>query len=499
VVVDLEVASNVPAGLVGVGGAPGEGVVVKAGASAVEPAVVEDSLGQLRLNVDQGKQANGGAAASVLGNIAKEEGDSTDNFVRLLRTNRSAKLSATSAADGSLWIFFGTDSGFEAMTSVYFTRATFVVAPLPAPNLSLVAGDFLGNFESDLLRGQVSLKIAKGGSFSGTMLTPGGKVSFREKFSSDGVASVSTKLLQGTLSLLLKTSGLADGVWDASDEVFIEAILRTGGEEIPLELRPAARKGGSVAPLVGSRINTLFESLGNSGVDFGHGFAGAAVANGGMVKISGSLADGTKLSGSARMVEDGVGGWKLPVAMPLASVKGFLHGEAAIASIPEAEGFHLKSEEPWTWIRPANSRAKAFPSGFTEELNVRGREWKWTKGTSALGGNSANFTLDLNFGNETGGFIPLVGVDGISGTLGASNKPVWPSTPPKGFTMAITPATGLVSGKIPGTQNGKSVMLPYQGMLFPRDIPLESGGSVRGAGFVSSKDSPAGSMIMTLD
>jgi hypothetical protein len=65
--------------------------------------------------------------------------------------------------------------------------------------------------------------------------------------------------------------------------------------------------------------------------------------------------------------------------------------------------------------------------------------------------------------------------------------------------MAITPATGLVSGKIPGTQNGKSVMLPYQGMLFPRDIPLESGGSVRGAGFVSSKDSPAGSMIMTLD
>jgi hypothetical protein len=55
--------------------------------------------------------------------------------------------------------------------------------------------------------------------------------------------------------------------------------------------------------------------------------------------------------------------------------------------------------------------------------------------------------------------------------------------------MAITPATGLVSGKIPGTQNGKSVMLPYQGMLFPSDMPLESGGSVRGAGFVADSAS----------
>jgi hypothetical protein len=143
-VVDLEVASNVPAGLIGVGGAPGEGVFVKAGASAVEPVVVEDSQGQLRLNVDQGKQANGGAAASVLGNIAKEEGDSTDNFVRLLRTNRSAKLSATSGADGSLWIFFGTDSGFEATTSVYFTRATFVAVPLATPSPSPQASPVQG-------------------------------------------------------------------------------------------------------------------------------------------------------------------------------------------------------------------------------------------------------------------------------------------------------------------------------------------------------------------
>jgi cyclophilin family peptidyl-prolyl cis-trans isomerase len=482
VVVDLEVASNVPAGLVGVGGAPGEGVVVKAGASAVEPVVVEDSEGQLRLNVDQGKQANGGAAASVLGNIAKEEGDTTNNFVRLLRTNRSAKLSATSAADGSLWIFFGTDSGFEAMTSVYFTRATFVVAPLPAPNLSLVAGDFLGNFESGLLRGQVSLKIGKSGSFSGTILTPGGKVAFREKFSTAGQASVPVTSLQGTLSFLLKTSDLGDGKWDAGDEVFIEAVLRTGGEEIPFELRPAARKGGTSAPLVGSRINTLFESLGNSGVDFGHGFAGVAVGKHGAVRFTGSMADGTKLSGSARMVEDGEGGWKLPVALQLAPVKGFLHGEVAVASLPGVGGLHLESSAPWNWIRPPNPKAKSFAAGFEEKLSVKGRVWNWTKGTSALGGSSANFTLTLS---APSGFEIAGGAERLSGSLGASNKPNWSTLPPKAFTMKITPTSGLVSGKLPGKLDGKAAVLSYQGLIFPSDMELDSGTAVRGAGFIS--------------
>jgi hypothetical protein len=363
----------------------------------------------------------------------------------------------------------------------------------------LLTGDFLGNFQGDAGHGQVALKIGKGGSFSGSILTPGGRVTFREEFSAGGQASVPVSSPQGTLLLSLKTSGLGDGKWDSGDEVFIEAVLRIGGQEIPLDLRPTPRKGGQGAPLVGKTINTLLESRNDSEKGFGFGFTGVKPGKDGVFRFTGALADGTKLSGSARAVEDGAGGWKLPVAMPLASVKGFLHGEAAIDSSPSAEGFHLESGQPWTWIRPVNAKAKAFPAGFTEELNVRGREWTWSKGTSALGGNSANFTLDFNFGNQTGGFIPLVGVDGISGTLGSSNKPLWTSTPPKGFAMTIMPTNGLVSGKIPGTQNGKSVMLPYQGMLFPSDMPLVSGGSVRGAGFVSSKNCPGGAMIMTLD
>jgi hypothetical protein len=455
---------------------------VKAGASAVEPMAVEDSEGWLRWNIDKGNQSNGGKAASVLGNIAKE-GDSTNNFVRLLRTNRSAKLSATSAADGSLWIFFGTDSGFEGATSVYFTRATVVATP---PILSGVAGDFLGNFKGDPLRGQTALKIGKGGSFSGTMLTPAGRIAFREKFSPVGVASVPFSSPQGTLSLSLKTSGLGDGKWDVGDEVFVEAVLQIGEEEISFELRPAARKGGPSAPLAARRINTLLESLGKSGVDFGHGFAGAAVGKDGAVRFTGSLADGAKLAGAVRLVENGSGGWKLPVALPLAAVKGFLHGEAAVVSSPGADGFHLESSVPWSWIRPANPKAKSYAAGFQEELDVKGRVWTWTKGTSALGGTGGNFTLAMSFGNTTGGFVPVPGLENLQGRFGADNKPFWSAgPPPKGFSMRITPATGLFSGKIPGTRNGKSAAVSYQGMLFSDDMPIGADGSVRGAGFVS--------------
>jgi len=338
------------------------------------------------------------------------------------------------------------------------------------------------------------LKLGKAGAFTGTVVTAAGRSVIRGNFNSTGVVSVPVVSPTGALELLIKTRGLEDGRWDAADEVYLEAILRSGGAEIPFELRPAPRAGGPAAPLVGKTINTLLESRNESGNGFGYGFAGVKPGKDGVFRFAGALADGTKLSGTARAVENGAGGWKLPVAIPLASVKGFLHGESAIDSNPADAGFHLVSETPWTWTRPANPRAKAFQLGFEEKLSVRGREWRWTKGTSALGGPSANFTMTLSFGDNSGGFVATAGLEQISGTLGSNNKPVWSSTPPKGFGMKITPATGLVRGKIPGIQSGRAVTISYQGMVFSSDIPLESGGSARGAGFVTTPNGLTGAL-----
>jgi hypothetical protein len=135
VVLDVEMASNVAPGLVGVGGAPGESVYVKAGASQAEPLVAPDSEGQLRLTVDKGNQSTSGSAAAVLGNVAKENDDS-DQYALLHRNNRAVQQSATTSADGSLWIFFGTDSGFESTTSLYYTHAAAVLMPKAKPSLA---------------------------------------------------------------------------------------------------------------------------------------------------------------------------------------------------------------------------------------------------------------------------------------------------------------------------------------------------------------------------
>jgi hypothetical protein len=356
----------------------------------------------------------------------------------------------------------------------------------------------LGNFQSSSSSGQVALKIRKGGAFSGSILTPRGRAAFREKFSTGGGASAPIPSLQGTLSLEIKTKGLDDGKWDSSDEVYITAVLRSNGVDIPLQLRPTARKGGPIAPLAGSRINTLLESLGKSGVDFGHGFAGISILKNGGVKFVGALADGTRLSGSARLVEDGLGGWRLPVALPLASVKGFLLGEAVVVAGPAFGGFHLQSSAPWTWTRPRNDKAKSYASGFTEELSLKGRAWDLPKGESALGGNGGNFTIQFPFSDKSKEFVLLDGLGKVQGSLGTNNKPVLnDGKPPKGFTLKIAPSTGLFSGKVPGTLSGKQVAPSFQGVLFPIDYPLTSGGSVRGAGFVTNPSGISGSVFLT--
>ena len=71
--VSVEVATDTPAGCVGVGGAPGESVWIKAGATAVEPLPVRDGS-YLRMNIDIGSQSAGGAQAVVLGDIANARG-----------------------------------------------------------------------------------------------------------------------------------------------------------------------------------------------------------------------------------------------------------------------------------------------------------------------------------------------------------------------------------------------------------------------------------------
>ncbi len=131
----LAFASNAPTDCVGIGGAPGESVFLKAGATSIEPVPFLDSDNQLRMNVDKGNQSTGGPAASVVGNIANGiPCDRVPNledapYVSLVKSHRH-EFTVTASENAELWLLVGTDSGFEGLTALYYQQIDVELAPI---------------------------------------------------------------------------------------------------------------------------------------------------------------------------------------------------------------------------------------------------------------------------------------------------------------------------------------------------------------------------------
>ena len=116
---NIDLATNVPGGMVGIGGSPGESVYVKAGASTHQPMVTAMDEGILRINVDKGNQASDGHDMRTIGDIASPDTDGSQFVIKPLFAEQ---LQATTNAEGGLWLMVGTDSGFEGMTTLYYAR-----------------------------------------------------------------------------------------------------------------------------------------------------------------------------------------------------------------------------------------------------------------------------------------------------------------------------------------------------------------------------------------
>jgi hypothetical protein len=120
--------TDAPSGCVGAGGAPGEAVIVKAGAAPVEPLTVAVDT-QYQLNIDKGNQARGGKNAVVLGNIAGANTDCSRPRFEWKTLTSPASLKARSDATGTLWMMFGIDSGFEGASKIYYRAAIISASP----------------------------------------------------------------------------------------------------------------------------------------------------------------------------------------------------------------------------------------------------------------------------------------------------------------------------------------------------------------------------------
>ena len=122
----VEVATNAPTGCAGVGGAPGESVYLKAGITRDEPAAVLAADGHLRMTIDKGNQANGGGDAVVLGNVANTQpcGEGLPRYELKTVSSSGQDVMAEADEQGLLWLLFGSDSGFESLTALWYTQVT---------------------------------------------------------------------------------------------------------------------------------------------------------------------------------------------------------------------------------------------------------------------------------------------------------------------------------------------------------------------------------------
>jgi hypothetical protein len=131
VTITVAFATNAPRECSGIGGAPGESVFVKAGATTIEPLAVRAADGYYRMNIDKGNQDESGKDAATIGNIANRQTDcESDTYEFKTLRSKERRLRATTDSAGDLWLLVGTDSGFEGTTRIYVTKVSVVLRPL---------------------------------------------------------------------------------------------------------------------------------------------------------------------------------------------------------------------------------------------------------------------------------------------------------------------------------------------------------------------------------
>lgn len=124
--VRVQFATSAPSNCTGIGGAPGESVKVIAAASRTKPApvVIEDPDPYYHLNVQaQAADAREWYENAILGHIANSR-TCDEKRAYELKTLKSGRGHDTVTTDenGAAWLLFGTRSGFEGPTTLYYTH-----------------------------------------------------------------------------------------------------------------------------------------------------------------------------------------------------------------------------------------------------------------------------------------------------------------------------------------------------------------------------------------
>ncbi len=397
----------------------------------------------------------------------------TANFTPLYAVVASASLSEAGSASGggmytngaSVIVTANTNAGYQfvawtesgqvvsASASYSFTLsgdrtlvASFVPYPFVAPkgNYSGLFSDQTNGVSPQSCGSFTFTTTAKSG-YSGSLQLAGRKHTFSGQFDGSGRANKTiTRGAQNPLTVDLRLDLLSGAEWvsgTVGDGAWTAELY--GG-------RAPFNANTNVAPQAGSYTIVIPGAYGLTNEPAGDSYGTLTVSKAGLISLHGALADGTSMTPSASLLNDG----EWPLYASFHSGQGVLWGWLTFTNASGLGG-------TVAWVKPVLGSG-IYPRGFSVTAAAVGaRYFPPGRGTNVLGLTvSTHLALTLQGGGLAVGTTNQI-------TL-ASNNRVTPVSGPK-LTLAFTPTTGAFSGSVVNPASPKpisfgGVVLQSQGM-----------------------------------
>jgi hypothetical protein len=189
---------------------------------------------------------------------------------------------------------------------------------------------------------------------------------------------------------------------------------------------------------------------GTPAVPTGSGVATLTVGTNGVVKIAGTLQEGTKFSYTNALSKANV----VPLFLATNKKQGSVSGPVTFRDVPnmsDLDGLAL------LWFKPINARAKRYPAGWSGGVSTDaiGSKFAATPGQAILPGLTSadangNVQLSLSGGDLPNGFtVPLI--------FGTDNKIAVAGTNPNKVAATAAVAKGGIAGKFTPSATNKPV------------------------------------------
>jgi hypothetical protein len=299
--------------------------------------------------------------------------------------------------------------------------------PGPGTDFTAVKGTYTGLFvdgssgDPQHTSGLATITVSAKGKLSGKLTIGAQKVSMSGQFDSEGNAQITVRRqFSGPLSVALHVDLSGD-----SDQ--INGSISDGSFNAELIANLNIFNFANPAPQAGQYTIVLPGISDDSNAPDGSGYATVSVDRMGKIKLSGSLADGTKISQSSVVSRDGTWPFYVPLYAGGGSLLSWLNFSGADGVAGEV-----------TWIRPGLNAAKYYPGGFTIQLAATGS--RYTRPT----GNGTILNFDQAQLSLTGGDLSQDVSDQFQ--LTAGNRIV--NLGPAKLILTFSAANGSFSGKL---------------------------------------------------